>query len=93
MPEIENFQSEFLTFCRSKPADEVYDPGAPRVCALGQFVAGHGYTGGAVGYHTYDLDTGGKIIQGFYPTPIYESIFGGDYTFGALAARIEALQS
>ena len=98
---IENFEKEFLAFCRAKPADECFDCGSPSVCALGQFVNRFGYEGGSRHYYKEDPLTGRMLEHCEYPTRVYESVLGLNdganshinldyYSFGKLVKRLEA---
>jgi hypothetical protein len=67
---------EFLAFCRSKPAEEVYDFTDPEGCAVAQF--------GYPGLPSSDIDAkfGAEFANTLASLP---------NTFGALTARLEAL--
>lgn len=84
---IENFETEFLAFAKQKPEDEVYDPGYPTQCALGQFVAGRGYRSRNLDY--VDGNTGRS--SGWYPRIVYDEVLRPDYTWGSLVQRLEAV--
>lgn len=84
---IKNFESEFLAFCREKPATEKYQVAGPWNCALGLFVESKGFKGRAFGYSKIDH----REIVEYYSDKIYEGAVRSDEnTFGALVQRLEA---
>lgn len=84
---IENFESEFLAFCRAKPAEEEYKPHTPWSCALGQFAESKGYVGRATGY----VNNREEMMSRPYPEALYVASVNTDLpTFGALVQRLEA---
>ena len=78
-----DLREQFIAFCRSKPADEAYDPRHINSCALGQF--------GIVGARHECLAAGvpGQVYDAaVYRTATWPS--PSDYfTFGALLSRLE----
>lgn len=66
---------QFLAWCRSKPADEEYDPCDWDACALGQF---------GIRASIFSCEALG------IPTGIYKAAaWRGPFTFGSLAERVE----
>lgn len=84
---IENFSSEFLAFCRNKPAGEAYNSGSGSKCALGQFVASKGFHGWFIGGYSSDDTYGPEAI---YPDECWNAALTYPVTFGALVQRLEA---
>lgn len=96
---IENFEQKFLEFCKSKHPEERYRAGAPKHCALGQFVEELGYNGRSDGYSDFFYGEYRK-----YPDRLFYLAVGGDimsdrihphntdkdfFTFGKLVERLE----
>jgi hypothetical protein len=78
---------EFLAWVRTKPAGERYDFFNPKLCAIGQF-------GAATDRH--DLTSIGiTYLSEKLPNRLSDAVVAKgsprDWTFGALAARLEAL--
>lgn len=74
---------EFLSWCRTKPADEAYDFCDPNVCAIGQFGHATGRTGLTnLGCRTLDELGLLDVVQGEWRS---------EQTFGALVKRLEKL--
>jgi hypothetical protein len=80
--------ADVLAFARSKPADEAYDYEDPCCCALGQFIRD------ALGTDDYCLGNLTVAIGGVcrpIPSTLHKALRFGDWTFGALVKRLEAI--
>ena len=89
---MQSLAKQFEAFCRSKPADEEYDYGDVRGCAIFQFLEAAGYPLRSVGDY-YWRDTGGT--EHALPSLMRSKLAGGPglvsafpWTFGALADRL-----
>lgn len=90
---MQSLAHQFLTFCRSKPADEKYNYGLNCGCAYFQFLESAGYPVKRVGGWDW-TDVDGKDHP--IPEPLLRTneqgesplVFGD--TFGGLADRLEA---
>lgn len=75
---MQSIQQQFLTWCRSKPADEEYDFLKSDVCAFYQFAVAHGIP-------NPDRRNAGEI-----PACLQWPLLERPWTFGALADRLES---
>lgn len=83
---------EFIAFCKSKPADERYDFGNPRACALSQYADNVGNMELFVFLfdHSGNEDSlYGRVYKALNPQ---EWEAGAGQTFGALVKRLEAIE-
>ena len=82
---MKSLEGQFLDFCRSKPADEAYDYCDSTVCALAQFASFAGIR--------ELVGAGGTSWLNEHPR-LHEAVCPmegeGEWTFGALTARLEA---
>lgn len=78
---MQDLASQFLTFCRSKPADEGYTFTDSTACACGQFAYSLGWDG-----EDYDSE----LRAACEPPEICDAAGTRPHTFGALADRLEA---
>jgi hypothetical protein len=97
---LQDLTSQFLAFCRSKPADEEYDYVEPWGCAFAQFANAQGLSFDGVGARHWDDLEGGRHEL---PIPIQTALtadrlelcerhgLSADHTFGALTARLEVI--
>lgn len=84
---MQDLANQFLTFCRSKPADEGYDYSDTDSCALCQFLRMAGYPVFTVG-GTFWFDD--NHVKHPIPEPLRGLLHDGERNFSALADRLEA---
>jgi len=92
---MQSLSHQFLTFCRSKPADEVYNYFNTEGCALYQFLTEAGYPVSGVGgvyWREGALGTN-SCVRHYLPDGMPIAISMRPHTFSALADRLEALLS
>lgn len=84
---MQSLTDQFLTFCRSKPADEGYDYIHNDECAFGLFLTASGYSERPMVASDGWRDNAGVD----HPLPFDDDILSEEpWTFGALADRLEA---
>lgn len=86
MSGIENFNTEFLEFAKTQPADRIYYGTSPKECALAQFVNSKGFE------KTCDQGYGKEEkYQYAYPIEAYDAaVCSNNHTWGGLVTRLES---
>lgn len=83
----QSLSQQFLTWCRSKPADEEYDYVSHENCALAQFLKDAGYCEKPHCRGSYWIDDDGASHS--IPKKLIYALISP--TFGALADRLESI--
>lgn len=91
---MQSLAHQFLTFCRSKPADEEYNYCSPAGCAFAQFLehAGFAKEPGVDSTEWCDMSLP-KPVEHPLPAHVDKCVIALPETFGALADRLEAALS